>query len=76
VGVVGTLAFIAVLFRYWIALPYFTNSYWRATVNVFLFNFFLIGTIGDPMPYIALAMGYLAVKIYPKPEPDAHTNPA
>jgi hypothetical protein len=43
---------------------------------VFLFNFFLIGTIGDPMPYIALAMGYLAVKIYPKPEPHALTTPA
>jgi hypothetical protein len=68
VGVVGTLAFIAVLFRHWIALPYLTNSYWRAIVNVFLFNFFLIGTIGDPMPYIALAMGVLAVtKFLPPP---------
>ena len=61
VGLIGALAFIAVLFRYWIRLPYFSNSYWRATVNVFLFNFFLIGTIGDPMPYIAIAMGFLAM---------------
>jgi hypothetical protein len=76
VGVVGTLAFIAVLFRHWIALPYLTNSYWRATVNVFLFNFFLIGTIGDPMPYIALAMGFLAVTRYLPPSRDPGGAPS
>ena len=61
VGIVGCAAYCFTFFRHVWALPYAQNPFWRAVFNLFLFNFFLIGTIGDPMPYITLAMAYLAL---------------
>jgi hypothetical protein len=61
VGIVGCVAYCFTFFRHVWALPYAQNPFWRAVFNLFLFNFFLIGTIGDPMPYITLAMAYLAL---------------
>jgi hypothetical protein len=61
VGIIGCAAYCFTFFRHTWHLPYRADPFWRATFNLFLFNFFLIGTIGDPMPYITLAMAYLAM---------------
>jgi len=63
-GILGTLAFCFSIFRYLWKLPYWQDPFWRAVLNLFLFSFFLVGTIGDPLPYIALAMAYLATSKY------------
>jgi len=64
VGLLGTLAFCFSIFRHLWKLPYLSDPFWRAVFNLFLFSFFLVGTIGDPLPYIALAMAYLASSKY------------
>ena len=64
VGLLGTLAFCFSIFRHLWKLPYLSDPFWRAVINLFLFSFFLVGTIGDPLPYIALAMAYLATSKY------------
>jgi len=61
VGILGCVAYCFTFFRHVWQLPYSQNPFWRAVFNLFLFNFFLIGTIGDPMPYITLSMAYLAL---------------
>jgi hypothetical protein len=63
-GLLGTLAFCFSIFRYLWKLPYLSDPFWRAVFNLFLFSFFLVGTIGDPLPYIALGMAYLATSKY------------
>jgi hypothetical protein len=63
-GLLGTIAFCFSIFRHLWKLPYLSDPFWRAVFNLFLFSFFLVGTIGDPLPYIALAMAYLATSKY------------
>ena len=63
-GLLGTLAFCFSIFRHLLKLPYLSDPFWRAIFNLFLFSFFLVGTIGDPLPYIALGMAYLATSKY------------
>jgi hypothetical protein len=63
-GILGTVVFCFSIFRHLWKLPYWKDPFWRAVLNLFLFSFFLVGTIGDPVPYIALSMAYLAASKY------------
>jgi len=68
VGVLGFLAFTAVFFRHFWTLSYRDNPYWRAVLNIFLFYYFILGTIGDPTPFIMLALTWMAFHKFPNPD--------
>ena len=68
VGLLGTVAFCFSIFRHLWKLPYLTDPFWRAVFNLFLFSFLLVGTIGDPLPYIGLSMAYLATTKFKRSE--------
>jgi len=68
VGVIGFLAFTVVFFRHFWSLSYRGNPYWRAVLNIFLFYYFILGTIGDPTPFIMLALTWMAFHKFPNAE--------
>jgi hypothetical protein len=68
VGLLGTVAFCFSIFRHLWKLPYLIDPFWRAVFNLFLFSFLLVGTIGDPLPYIGLSMAYLATTKFKRSE--------
>ena len=68
VGLLGTVAFCFSIFRHLWKLPYLTDPFWRSVFNLFLFSFLLVGTIGDPLPYIGLSMAYLATTKFKRSE--------
>ena len=65
VGILGFLAFCMVFFRPFLGFSYQKNPYWRGVLNLFLFYFFVLGTIGDPTPFIMLGLTWLALSRYP-----------
>lgn len=65
VGILGFLAFCIVFFRPFLGFSYQKNPYWRGVLNLFLFYFFVLGTIGDPTPFIMLGLTWLALSRYP-----------
>jgi len=64
-GLAGFSIFSYVFFKNFIAIPYRQNPFWRAVLNLFLFYFFCLGIIGDPTPFIMIAMSFLALTVYP-----------
>lgn len=60
-GLIGFAVFSFVFFRNFIHLPYRKDPYWRAVLNLFLFYFFFLGIIGDPTPFIMLALSLVAL---------------
>jgi hypothetical protein len=60
-GWIGFVIFILAFFRYMFSKTLFSNVQSRPIAVLFLFNLFVIGTIGDPMPFIFLAMVYRGV---------------
>lgn len=57
-GVVGWLLFVLALYPYVVKKDMWSNSNTRAIVVIFLFNMLILGTIGDPLPFVFLALAY------------------
>ena len=64
-GVVGWLLFAGAMYPYVINAAMWKNPNTRAVVVLFLFNMLILGTIGDPLPFIFLALAYRS--IHPPP---------
>jgi len=46
------------LYPYVVKKDMWSNSNTRAIVVIFLFNMLILGTIGDPLPFVFLALAY------------------
>jgi hypothetical protein len=57
-GVIGWLLFVLALYPYVIKKVMWNNPNTRAIVVIFLFNMLILGTIGDPLPFVFLALAY------------------
>lgn len=57
-GWIGFLVFILAFYRFIFSKTLFSNVESRPIAVLFLFNLFVVGTIGDPLPFIFLAMVY------------------
>ena len=64
-GVVGWLLFAGAMYPYVINAAMWKNPNTRAVVVLFLFNMLILGTIGDPLPFLFLALAYRS--IHPPP---------
>ena len=68
-GWIGFLLFFWAFKKYIFSKKVFENTYTRPIAILFLFNTLLLGTIGDPIPFIFLAYAYKKVH-QPNDEPD------
>ncbi len=57
-GVVGWLLFAIAMYPYVVNKSMWQNANTRAIVVLFLFNMLILGTIGDPLPFLFLALAY------------------
>jgi hypothetical protein len=62
-GWVGLLIFLLAIWPYLFRKELFRNLHTRSTASMFLFNLFILGTIGDPVPFII--MGLTIRTLYP-----------
>jgi hypothetical protein len=59
-GWVGFIFFMFAYARFMFNKSFFNDIYARPVLIMFFFNLFVMGTIGDPLPFIFLAMAYRA----------------
>jgi len=64
-GVVGFILFGVAMWPYISPKTMWQNPNTRAVVVLFLFNMIILGTIGDPLPFLFLALAYR--RIHPPP---------
>ena len=64
-GVVGFALFALAMWPYISPKTMWQNPNTRAVVVLFLFNMIILGTIGDPLPFLFLALAYR--RIHPPP---------
>ncbi len=64
-GVVGFALFALAMWPYISPKTMWLNPNTRAVVVLFLFNMIILGTIGDPLPFLFLALAYR--RIHPPP---------
>jgi hypothetical protein len=57
-GVVGFLFWLGAFFKYATYKPMWTNVHLKPIAVLFLSNVFIVGTIGDPIPFVFLALAY------------------
>ena len=57
-GWVGFVLFVLAFWSYMTNKTLFNNIYARPVLVMFYFNLFVMGTIGDPLPFIFLALAY------------------
>lgn len=57
-GWVGFVLFLIAFWRYMTNKTVFNNIFARPVLVMFYFNLFVMGTIGDPLPFIFLALAY------------------
>lgn len=57
-GWVGFVLFVIAFWSYMTNKTIFNNNYARPVLVMFYFNLFVMGTIGDPLPFIFLALAY------------------
>ena len=57
-GWVGFVVFILAFYRFMFSKNLFSHVQSRPIAVLFLFNLFVVGTIGDPLPFVFLAMVY------------------
>lgn len=62
-GLVGLFIFLLAIGPYLFRRELLTNIHTRSTLAMFLFNLFILGTIGDPVPFIV--MGLTIRTLYP-----------
>ena len=67
-GVVGWLLFAGAMYPYVVNKAMWQNANTRAIVVLFLFNMLILGTIGDPLPFLFLALAYRTIHP-PDPKP-------
>jgi len=60
-GIVGLLLFILSFYPFIIRRELYIDIHSRSIVIFFLFNIFALGSIGDPIPFIFLALAYRSV---------------
>jgi hypothetical protein len=72
-GVIGWLLFVLALYPYVIKKVMWNNPNTRAIVVIFLFNMLILGTIGDPLPFVFLALAYRT--LHPPESHDAKITP-
>lgn len=60
-GVVGFTLYMMAFGNYLRLRQFYVNPFGRAILVMFLFNFFLLGTIGDPIPAAILGLAYVAI---------------
>jgi hypothetical protein len=60
-GVVGFILYMIAFGNYLRLRQFYANPFGRAILIMFLFNFFLLGTIGDPIPAAILGLAYVAI---------------
>ena len=73
-GIIGWSLFVLAMFPYVTKRILWTTPNTRAIVVIFLFNMLILGTIGDPLPFVFLALAYRTLHP-PAPKTDA-TTPA
>jgi hypothetical protein len=64
-GVVGLILFLIAFWPFLTRKVLFRDIHARSLIILFLFNAFALGSIGDPIPFIFLALAYRTV-IKPK----------
>jgi len=74
-GVIGFVMFIIAFWSYMTSKTLFRDQFARPIVVLFFFNLFVMGTIGDPLPFIFLAMAYRTM-LPPKSAPVPALNKA
>lgn len=57
-GWVGFLFFLLAFSRYMFSKTLFNDVSSRPVLVMFFFNLFVMGTVGDPLPFIFLALAY------------------
>lgn len=62
-GLIGAVLFFRAFWKYLFDTRLFSNTHTRPIIFLFLFNALLLGTIGDPIPFIFLALAHLSVKL-------------
>ena len=60
-GIVGLLLFILSFYPFIIRRELYIDIHSRSIVIFFLFNIFALGSIGDPIPFVFLALAYRSV---------------
>jgi hypothetical protein len=71
-GVVGWILFVLALYPYVTQKAMWRDPNTRAIVVIFLFNMLILGTIGDPLPFVFLALAYRSIN---PPPPDHEPIP-
>ena len=56
IGFVGLMVFITILFKYIKLLYTFGSTSSKCFAGLFLFSFFVIGTVGNPIPWVLFAV--------------------
>jgi hypothetical protein len=62
-GLVGFCLFIFTIFKYLWKKWMYLDLHARSITLFFIFNTFLLGSIGDPVPFIFFALTYRAMKV-------------
>jgi len=68
-GVVGFILFAVAMWPYISPKAMWQNPNTRAVVVLFLFNMIILGTIGDPLPFLFLALAYRRINPPPSHAP-------
>ncbi len=68
-GVVGFILFAFAMWPYISPKAMWQNPNTRAVVVLFLFNMIILGTIGDPLPFLFLALAYRRINPPPSHAP-------
>jgi hypothetical protein len=55
-GLVGLVIYTASFVFYFKNISFSDNVHFRLILLIFIFNFFVLGTIGDPLPFAVLSM--------------------
>jgi len=73
-GIIGWILFAVAMMPYVTDKAMWANPNTRAIAVIFLFNMLILGTIGDPLPFVFLALAYRTIHP-PSTQPQVHETP-
>jgi hypothetical protein len=74
-GVVGLILFLIAFWPFLTKKALFRDTHARSLIILFLFNTFALGSIGDPIPFIFLALAYRTVIVPAHLDPETEELP-